>query len=31
MQLFEGQQVAGFLQKPFTLNTLRDKVKNCVG
>ena len=31
MQLFEGQQVAGFLQKPFTLNTLRDKVKDSIG
>uniref|UniRef100_Q022C0 histidine kinase n=1 Tax=Solibacter usitatus (strain Ellin6076) TaxID=234267 RepID=Q022C0_SOLUE len=31
MQMFEGQQVSAFLQKPFTLNTLRDAVKDCIG
>jgi PAS domain S-box-containing protein len=31
MKLFEGQQVTAFLQKPFTLNTLREKVKSCIG
>ena len=31
MKLFEGQQVSAFLQKPFTLSTLREKVKSCIG
>jgi CheY-like chemotaxis protein len=31
MKLFEGQQVTAFLQKPFTLSTLREKVKSCIG
>jgi PAS domain S-box-containing protein len=31
MTFFNGQQVAGFIQKPFTGSTLAEKVKGCIG
>jgi hypothetical protein len=31
MVLFEGQRVAGFIQKPYTAAALAEKVKVCMG
>jgi two-component system, cell cycle sensor histidine kinase and response regulator CckA len=31
MRLFEGQQVAGFIQKPYTAAELAEKVKLALG
>ena len=31
MTLFQGQRVSGFIQKPYTVKGLAEKVKICIG
>ena len=31
MTLFKGQQVSGFIQKPYTVKGLAETVKDCLG
>jgi two-component system cell cycle sensor histidine kinase/response regulator CckA len=31
MTLFQGQQVSGFIQKPYTSTGIAEKLKSCLG